>query len=282
MNFRMQVVWFDLFGLDSNAYVLETAHNIFIIDTNVADVQQEMDAALANCDLTKPVTILNTHGHWDHTSLNGYLKERYGAVICAHPGARALQLDPEGQFDLIYGRYLALHPEDDGILRAYTHYFQYPAPPDRPLTGGEVFEDDGFRLRVIPTPGHSTDSISFYEEVSGILFGGDCVQGRGQGVNAPYYSHAEPYLQSLRTIAALRPTALMNAHAQAQGQEETARFLERSAAAWADIDDAVRAAAPRSEAEIPALAGRIAEQFGWRNGMHVLTTVASHAQFVLI
>ena len=276
----MQVVYFDLFGLPSNAYVLETAHNIFIIDTNVADVQEEMGAALAACDLSKPVTILNTHGHWDHTSLNGYLKEHYGAAICAHAGARELQLDPEGQFDHIYGRFLSLHPENNDILRAYTHYFRYPAPPDRVLTGGEVFADQGFRLRVVPTPGHSQDSLSFYEEVSGVLFGGDSVQGNGQGANGPYYCFAEDYLRSLHTIADLHPSALMNAHVQVEGAAETARFLDLSMAAWRKIDEAVRAALPLDREALPALAQRIAERFGWRNGMHVLSTVTAHTQIV--
>ena len=41
------------------------------------------------------------------------------------------------------------------------------------MTDDDIVEVDGLRLRVIVTPGHTTGSVSYYEESAGLLFSGD-------------------------------------------------------------------------------------------------------------
>ncbi|GAA3738591.1 MBL fold metallo-hydrolase [Salinactinospora qingdaonensis] len=52
------------------------------------------------------------------------------------------------------------------------------------LADGEVIEADGLELRVVATPGHTADSVSFYLPADGALLTGDTVLGSGTTVIA--------------------------------------------------------------------------------------------------
>jgi glyoxylase-like metal-dependent hydrolase (beta-lactamase superfamily II) len=43
------------------------------------------------------------------------------------------------------------------------------------LIGGDTVDEAGFTLRVIETPGHTVDGISYYQPEAGVLFCGDTV-----------------------------------------------------------------------------------------------------------
>ena len=109
-GFKLQIVSYYLCGGDVNAFVLETDHYVFLIDDGAKSAKAAICQALEKTDLDrKKLMILNTHAHWDHSSLNGYLKERYGATIWGHPKAVEL-CDKEKQYELVYGRYADFFP----------------------------------------------------------------------------------------------------------------------------------------------------------------------------
>ena len=272
-GFKLQIINYDFYGGDVNSFVLETEHFVFLIDSAVNSARTAIRKALKETALDrKKLMVLNTHAHWDHASLNGYLKERYGAIILGHP--KALELcDKEKQYDVIYRRY-------GSESSVYWDEFAYPAQPDSFLYGGECFEDDGFKLHVIPTPGHSDDSLSFFEENSGLLFVGDAVQGSGFDGNAPFYCDAQAYITSIRKLMALNPKSVFCGHGMVQGEADAAAFLKLSAETFETIDNAVRAAvevAAPGEKLFPALAEDLAQQFGYPKSMHVFSTAKAHA-----
>lgn len=73
------------------------------------------------------------------------------------------------------------------------------------LRDGEVIESAGVRLRVVATPGHTGDSVSFSTDHGGepAVFSGDSVLGRGTTVVAHPDGHLDSYLKSLRLLADL-------------------------------------------------------------------------------
>ena len=77
-----------------------------------------------------------------------------------------------------------------------------------PLQEGDVLEADGVRLEVIDTPGHSEDSVSFWDREDGVLFTGDTILGKGTTV-----VHDLPaYMGSLEKLLALQPPIICPGH----------------------------------------------------------------------
>lgn len=108
---------------------------------------------------------LLTHGHPDHAE---------GAARFAElTGTRVRALDPE------------LRLGDEG------------------LEAGDVVTLGGLELRVVPTPGHTADSLSFHLPADGAVLTGDTVLGRGTTVVAHPDGRLGDYLDSLRRLRSL-------------------------------------------------------------------------------
>ncbi len=103
--------------------------------------------------------VLLTHHHLDHSEAAREFAERVGCGVRAlDPGCR---LGSEG------------------------------------LAGGDVVEVDGLEIRVVPTPGHTADSLSFVLPAEGAVLTGDTVLGRGTTVVAHPDGQLGAYLDSL-------------------------------------------------------------------------------------
>jgi glyoxylase-like metal-dependent hydrolase (beta-lactamase superfamily II) len=126
-------------------------------------VEAHLDAIAAAAG---PVAaVLLTHGHLDHSEAARAFAERVGC------GVRAL--DPE----------LRLGSEG--------------------LRDGDVVEVDGLEVRVVGTPGHTSDSLSFVLPAERAALTGDTVLGRGTTVVAHPDGQLGAYLGSLRRLHAL-------------------------------------------------------------------------------
>ncbi len=96
----------------------------------------------------KPVkTVLNTHGHFDHTGLNGYFD-------VAYMGEKAAQIArmPNG------GQPIERYPMDYEIVT---------------VDDGFVFDLGGRQFEAFRMDGHSPDSIAWLDRTNRILFTGD-------------------------------------------------------------------------------------------------------------
>ncbi|WP_435611746.1 MBL fold metallo-hydrolase [Streptomyces sp. bgisy159] len=71
------------------------------------------------------------------------------------------------------------------------------------LTAGSVIEVGGLVLRVVPTPGHTADSLSFHIPADRAVLTGDTVLGRGTTVVAHPDGRLGDYLDSLRRLRSL-------------------------------------------------------------------------------
>ncbi|MFC9391297.1 MBL fold metallo-hydrolase [Streptomyces venezuelae] len=108
---------------------------------------------------------LLTHGHPDHAEGAARFAELTGTAVRA--------LDP------------ALRLGDEG------------------LGAGEVVTVGGLELRVVPTPGHTSDSLSFHLPADGAVLTGDTILGRGTTMVAHPDGRLGDYLDSLRRLRSL-------------------------------------------------------------------------------
>ncbi|MFF3328906.1 MBL fold metallo-hydrolase [Streptomyces sp. NPDC002888] len=108
---------------------------------------------------------LLTHGHPDHAEGAARFAELTGTKVRA--------LDP------------ALRLGDEG------------------LAAGNVITVDGLELRVVPTPGHTSDSLSFHLPADQAILTGDTVLGRGTTVVAHPDGRLGDYLDTLRRLRSL-------------------------------------------------------------------------------
>lgn len=71
---------------------------------------------------------------------------------------------------------------------------------DEGLGAGDVVAVGGLELRVVPTPGHTADSLCFHLPADGAVLTGDTVLGRGTTVVAHPDGRLGDYLDSLRRL----------------------------------------------------------------------------------
>ncbi|MBZ6088958.1 MULTISPECIES: MBL fold metallo-hydrolase [Streptomyces] len=74
---------------------------------------------------------------------------------------------------------------------------------DEGLAAGDVIAVGGLELRVVPTPGHTADSLSFHLPADRAVLTGDTVLGRGTTVVAHPDGRLGDYLDSLRRLRSL-------------------------------------------------------------------------------
>ncbi|TQL73729.1 glyoxylase-like metal-dependent hydrolase (beta-lactamase superfamily II) [Enteractinococcus coprophilus] len=172
----------------TNTYVIAApgADTAVIVDPGYAT------GATAHADAVSKVlgdrtveTILITHHHLDHTGALPTFIERFDAPV-----------------------------------RAVDEQWCRNAPP---LIGGEVLTGGGTRIRVVATPGHTSDSVSFFlpedhapPHPGGTVLTGDTILGEGTTMLDYPDGTLHDYLKSLDTLAGLegagRQVAILPAH----------------------------------------------------------------------
>lgn len=127
------------------------------------EIVQHLDAV---ADVADEVgVVLLTHGHLDHSEAARSFAERMGCAVRA--------LDPQHRLG------------SEG------------------LGDGDVVEVDGLEVRVVGTPGHTSDSLSFVLPAERAVLTGDTVLGRGTTVVAHPDGQLGAYLDSLERLHAL-------------------------------------------------------------------------------
>ncbi len=146
--------------LETNCYLVydEETKDCLIVDPGAE--AEKIFPVIAEEGL-KPLAILNTHGHIDHTGANRDMKDKYNVPLLMHAGDKDLMTRLH-QLELS----LFLGAKDS-------------PPVDKPLRDGEEIRIGRGVLRVIHTPGHSPGSVSLLAE--SFLLSGDTLFFEGVG-----------------------------------------------------------------------------------------------------
>ena len=145
----MLVVGFPAGPWQTNCWVVAPAagEECVVIDPGY-DAEGPLDAILEEHRL-RPVAVLLTHGHVDHTWSVVPVCGAKGVPALMHPADRSMLLDP--------GVAIGAPPGTPILGR-----LDWAEPDDvRELKDGEFLELAGVKLRVDETPGHTPGSITF-------------------------------------------------------------------------------------------------------------------------
>ena len=199
-------------------WLVEGNDRAVILDTGMGiEPIRPVAEALASA----PVTVVNTHYHFDHVGGN----HEFDHIAIHQIGAPLIELDVPREMLKAYVDYANRQLAAAERLRVLDHEFTWlvwaesdprPFPPNfdpsqwtiRPSHAAETLRDGqridlgGRTLTVIHAPGHSPDGICLLDERNGLLFGGDSVNA------GPIYAHfpdssLEALVHSSRRLADL-------------------------------------------------------------------------------
>lgn len=238
-NYKIHIIKTPHLNIETTFYILETANELYFIDSGVPAGINILKKARASIDMTnKRMFLLNTHEHWDHQGCNDYIK-RLGAFNGCHiNGQRGLQ-DKEFGWRSMYECCFDDMPIADGKYELYCQRSGGFGPADFYFNDGDLFEGTNLQLLVIHTPGHSSSCCCFYEKVSKVLFSGDSIQGSGFYDNMPFLMTAAGYGDSLRKVMTYDIVAIYGGHEIILGREAVRDYLKLSIDTLEEIEDKV-------------------------------------------
>jgi len=163
------VAGFPSVAFGTNCYVVAPAagEQCVVVDPGIQVVEQ-LDGVLREHRL-KPVAVLLTHGHLDHTFSVAPVTGARGIPAYIHPDDRELLADPAKALSM-------------DVTQLFGGRFEWAEPDDvKPLGDGDVLTIAGLEITVDHAPGHTRGSVMFRlpgsdtagDEPSQVLFSGD-------------------------------------------------------------------------------------------------------------
>lgn len=164
------------------------AGEVAVIDPG-PDLPDHVEAILAAARGERIAAILCTHTHRDHSPASRSLAAATGAPIV---GCAPLAIEDDG-------------PRADAA-------FDFDYAPDRVLDDGGDIAGDGWTLRAVATPGHTSNHLCFALAGEGVLFTGDHVMGWSTTVVSPPDGDMADYMASLDRLLGRDDSIYFPAH----------------------------------------------------------------------
>ncbi|KAI4465288.1 endoribonuclease lactb2 [Holotrichia oblita] len=167
----------------TNTYIIGTGKRRILIDTGDADIPQyinHLKSVLKHEDIDL-AHIFITHWHHDHI---GGIND-------------VMELTDYTKYCQVWK-----YPREDKKDELPANVkFEY-------LKDGQEFSVEGATVRIVYTPGHSTDHVVLQLLEENAIFSGDCILGEGTAVFEDLYD----YMNSLECILDLEPAIIYPAH----------------------------------------------------------------------
>jgi len=155
----------------TNCYIVSIEGKELIIDPGVGATEWVMQ------NVTNPVAILNTHGHFDHVWSNAELQEKLNIPLYT--------------------------PKDDVPMLSASEFFPDlpPSIPDYEVDGDEELDLKGIKVKFRHFPGHCPGCSTI--EIEDAMFSGDFIFERSIGRTDFPYSSPEDMRNSLEKFKTL-------------------------------------------------------------------------------
>ena len=156
----------------TNCYIAKIDGKDFIIDPGVGATQWVLD------NVTNPIAILNTHGHFDHVWSNDELQSKLNIPLYTPQGDTFLLSSSEWMPDLP------------------------PSYPDVEVIGDQTFDFDGVQVKFHHFPGHCPGCSMI--EIEDVMFSGDFLFHDSIGRYDFPYSSPEDMKKSLMKMSSMK------------------------------------------------------------------------------
>ncbi|MBR1734930.1 MAG: MBL fold metallo-hydrolase [Alphaproteobacteria bacterium] len=144
----------DVLDVNSYFYINEKTKRGFLIDPG-AEPNTLIEIIKTNNWIIEK--ILLTHGHFDHIGAVEKISATLNIPYFIHLNGARYLLDCDFNLSVIYCGH--------EIVLKDANYFH----------DGDILSTDDLKLRVIHTPGHTSDSVIFYDADNNIAFSGDTI-----------------------------------------------------------------------------------------------------------
>lgn len=197
-----------MFKLDEGLYVIECPFRKYVVSVGciIGDGVGLIDCGINESpvqalqplfrtiylDLSDVVTVLLTHGHFDHCGGLSEIKRVSKASALCHRMDKPLVEDPLQVFKLLRSRYPGLYDEEMAEFIAER--------VDGVIDDGDKIDVAGRDMNILHTPGHSAGSLCIHDIETNFAFSGDSFQGEGEGRPLLFHSFKE-YVESLERAA---------------------------------------------------------------------------------
>lgn len=177
--------------LQTNCYLIEKNNECLIIDPG-DDADFISDSILEK--KLKPVAMLATHGHFDHVMAGFILQKNFNIPF---------YIDEKDQFLLDRIQETAQHFLGQNVIAFSPEKISYLSVETGSLKAPVSTKISNFNFQIIPTPGHTPGSVSFYfqnprhpkldsgshqEKSHNLLFSGDLIFANG-GIGRTDFSY---------------------------------------------------------------------------------------------
>ncbi|MCD6433273.1 MAG: MBL fold metallo-hydrolase [Sulfurimonas sp.] len=155
----------------TNCYIVTVDGKDFIIDPGASATEWVMQ------NVTNPVAILNTHGHFDHVWSNASLQEKLKVPLYT--------------------------PKDDVAMLGASSWMADlpPSTPDVEVQNNQEFDFDGVKVKFRHFPGHSPGCSTI--EIGDAMFSGDFIFERSIGRTDLPHSNPADMRESLKRFKIL-------------------------------------------------------------------------------
>lgn len=179
-------------------YLIVGTEKALLIDTSFG--MGNLKGLCEKISNNKPLTVINTHAHPDHS----YGNCNFDTVYCHPYSIPILENQNAHMWDKM------LDKDGNGIWAdiTYADIPNFKKYKILPCNDGDVFQlGDGHEIEVIFTPGHDSGHICLLDKKQRYLFVGDCIsnedihiEGPWQGQLYPEFSTPSAYLDSMERL----------------------------------------------------------------------------------
>lgn len=243
-------VFMDLFVGEETALLFDTGYGYGNLKDTVKKVTD------------KPLYIVNSHGHLDHTcgnfqfTENIYIHEK-DIQLCMQHNARekrngAVETARHTVDYFTKQEYSILPSDFDEETYCSAGYGRL-----HPVREGDIFELGGITLEVIELPGHTTGSIALLYREKKILYVGDAINGF-LWLFTPEATMLSEYIETIEKVEKTDFTQMLQGHTKMPVSKEMVKYYREAAETldYENGEDFQTPLAPEAKARVCARAGK--------------------------